>query len=223
MGYKMKIPSKPHTLTEIQKACRIVAGTFYGNDGLWLCDVFEVINAAYFEGELPYPHISIEITAHSACLGWCSAHVGRPPHIAVHPTVLGPRETDNPWGVPTNWLGRAFAFDVLLHECIHASVHYRLGGATGPTSHNNLQWVSEVNRLAPYLGFRGIEAGRQVARRVPVEGAELTKRGKLPTRVVKVDLGNIPFRVVASFPQGLRSHLGTAKQYYRAGKLPLDV
>src|SRR5687768_7030600 len=98
----------------LQSACRSVVETFYGEDGRWLCAAYDAINAAYFEGWLPFPLLTIEITHDSACLVWCSADPGRPPHIAIHPTVFGPRRKVNPWGVPEGWLGRAFAFDVLL-------------------------------------------------------------------------------------------------------------
>lgn len=111
---------------------------------------------------------------------------------------------------------------MLFHECIHASVHYRLGGYTGPSSHNNDAWVSEVNRLAPLLGFHGIEAGRQVCKRVPIEG-EFTKTGKPATEVRKVDLGNVPFKAVAMFPSSLRMHLGKAEEHYRTGQLPIET
>lgn len=38
------------------------------------------------------------------------------------------------------WLGWRYALDTLLHECMHVSVAYRLGGSTGPTSHNCDAW-----------------------------------------------------------------------------------
>ena len=206
---------------EVERACRLVAETYYGSQGLWLCSAFEAINRAYFGNELPYPHLTVEITPHSGCLAWCSSHPKRPPRIAIHPTLFGFRELENPWGFPTEWLGEALAFDAMVHECLHVSVHYRLGGAVGPTSHNNPQWVAEVNRLAPLLGFSGIEAGRQVPKRVPIPG-QTTKRGKPKTKVKKVTEGNIPFLAVAGFPQGLRHHLGTAAEHYTAGKPPLE-
>jgi hypothetical protein len=207
------------TSYDIQKACRLVAETYYGSQGIWLCNAFEAINRAYFANELPYPHLTIEITAHARCIAWCELSE-RPPRIAIHPTLFGFREKENPWGYPTEWLGPPLAFDSLLHECLHVSVHYRLGGAHGPTSHNNSQWVTEVNRLAPLLGFQDIKAARQVATRVAVD-RELTQQGKAKTKVVKVCDGNVPFRAVATFPRGLREHLGTAAEYYTAGKLPL--
>ena len=79
---------------------------------------------------------------------------------------------------------------------MHASVHYRLGGYNGSSSHNNDAWISEVNRLAPLLGFRNVEAGRQVPKRVAIPG-EFTKTGKPATKVQKVSLGNVPFAAAA--------------------------
>ena len=210
------------SLDEIAKACRLVARTYYGQRGLWLCDAFEAINAKFFAGELPYPHITIQVTNYSSCLAWCSSSDSRPPAIAIHPSLFGSEAEKDPWGIPAHWLGKRYAFDALLHECIHASVHYRLGGYEGASSHNNDQWVSEVNRLAPLLGFRGVTAGRQVAKRVAVPG-ELTKTGKPKSAVRKVDLGNIPFNVTARFPSALRSHQKKAGQYYTRGQLPVKI
>src|SRR4051794_23214079 len=194
-----------NTSRKIQRACRLVAKTYYGRSGLWLCSAFEAISRAYFSDELPYPHLTIEITSHGRCTAWCSSHPKRPPRIAIHPTLFGFRELENPWRIPTAWLGKALAFDALVHECLHVSVNYRLGGAVGPTSHNNPQWVAEVNRLAPLLGFAGIDAGRQVPKRIPIAG-ESTKTGKPKTKVEKITEGNIPFPAVAGFPMALRRH-----------------
>ncbi len=55
--------------TDMRAAVRLVAETYYGNYGIWLCDAFEAINAEWFSGNLPYPHIVINITAHGRCLG----------------------------------------------------------------------------------------------------------------------------------------------------------
>ena len=170
---------------------------------------------------IAYPLITIEITPHSGCLAWCSSSDERPPRIAIHPTLFGIREDGKkvPWGVPPRWLGRKFTFDALVHECMHASVHYRLGGYVGPSSHNNDAWISEVNRLAPLLGFRNIKAGRQVPKRVAIPD-ELTSTGRPATRVQKVNLGNIPFSAAAMFPRALREHGGSADGFYKRGRLP---
>ena len=209
---------------KIESACKLVAETYYGDRGAWLCEAFEAINEQLFFGELPYPLITIEITPHSGCLAWCSSSDKRPPRIAIHPTLFGVREDGEgvPWGVPPKWLGKRFAFDALVHECMHASVHYRLGGYVGPSSHNNDAWISEVNRLAPLLGFRNLEAGRQVPKRVAIPG-EFTKTGKPATRVQKVSLGNVPFAAAAMFPRALRTHYGSADGFYRRGRLPIKL
>ena len=134
--------------------------------------------------------------------------------------MFGFRELQNPWGIDTAWLGRRLVFDALLHETMHASVHYRLGGWEGESSHNNPQWIAEVNRIAPLLGFKDAFAGMQKPKRVPIPG-EKTKTGKPKTKVKKVTDGNIPFNTVASFPLGLRRHFKKANQFYTRGRLPL--
>jgi len=204
---------------ELKKACLLIARHYYGSE--WVYEVFSRVNDRFFDGRLPWPHISWSLTPHGACLG--HTWTGGPPVIVLHPSLLGGREKANPWEVPASWLGPAFAFDVLLHEAIHVAVTHCLGGwqGKGETSHNNDAWVSEVNRLAPLLGFEGVQAGRSRLRRVPIKGLSRTGRGRHPTRVARVADGNVPFSGVATFPRGLRSHLGLAGDFYRKGQLPL--
>lgn len=196
-------------------AVRLIAESYYGDDGRWLCDAFDAINRKLFEGNLPQPLITIEMTRWSCCLGWSWLSAGRPPRIVVHPTILGVGQGSSrpPWGMPRRWMGRRLAFDVLLHECVHISVQYRLGGFQGPSSHNNEAWIAEVNRLCPLIGLSGVDAGRQVPKRVP-------KKDKTGTVVKKVDEGNIPFSAAAAFPHGIRVHQGSAGRYYATGRLP---
>ncbi len=208
--------------TKVEEACKLVAATFYGRRGLWLYQVFEVLNREFFADELPYPLITLTLTAHGRCLGWSASNDDRPPQIAIHQSNFGGTERKDPWNIPGAWLGERFAFDVLVHECMHLSVNYRLGGHSGPTSHNSSEWVAEVNRLAPLLGFKNIEAGLSKTRRVQVEG-EKTKRGKRPTKVERYTAGNIPFEAVSMFPQALRVHQSTAEGFYRRGKLPVPI
>ncbi len=205
---------------DLTAACRFVASTFYGERGVWLYDAFETINKVFFDGELPCPNIVVALTAHGKCLGWSASPLSAPPTICIHPSTFGGSEKADPWGFPPRWLGRRFVFDVLLHECIHVSVNYRLGGANGPTSHNNPQWIGEVNRIAPLLGFSGIDAAMSKSKRVPLEGCPPTKRGRQQTRVQKVTGGNVPFRAVTSFPIGLRAEQEIADWYYTARVLP---
>jgi hypothetical protein len=203
---------------DMRRAVRLIAQAYYGDDGRWLCHAFDAINQKLFGGTLPQPLLTIEMTRWSCCLGWCWLNEDRPPRIVIHPTILGVGQGGNkpPWGLPRRWMGRRFAFDVLLHECVHISVRHRLGGHEGPSSHNNEQWISEVNRLCPLIGLRGIEAGRQVAKRV-------SDKGKKQTVVKKVDEGNVPFHAAAWFPYGIRIHQRTAARFYRSGRLPVGV
>lgn len=206
---------------ELKQACLLIARHYHGRWGEWAYEVYSGINQRFFAGELPWPHISWSLTPHGACLGY--TWTAGPPVIVLHPSLLGGTEKQNPWGVPPAWLGPSFAFDVLLHEAVHVAVAHCLGGwrGKGETSHNNDAWIEEVNRLAPLLGFQGVEAGRTRPRRVPVEGEPRTRRGNLPTRVARVAAGNLPFWAVATFPRGLRMHLKLADAFYRSRNLPL--
>ncbi len=204
---------------DVVEALRLIARHFDGARGVWAYDCFDVINATYFDGELPTPKIQWALTAHGRCLGL--THSGnRPPIITLHPSVLGGLEKSDPWGVNPAWLGVAYAFDVLIHESIHVSQRYLCGGGVGPTSHNNTAWIGEVNRLIPLLGFGEVKAGRSTTKRVPLEG-EVTKTGKPATKVVRASEGDVPHGAIARFPGGLREHLKTADAYYRTGQIPV--
>ncbi len=205
---------------DVDAAVRLVARHYYGARGVWAYEAFDYINAAYFAGELPTPAIQWGITPHGGCLGLTTSSA-RPPVVTLHPSLLGGSEKVNPWGVSPALLGVAYAFDVLIHECIHVNVEYLRGGwrAVGDSSHNNPQWIGEVNRLAPLVGLVGVEAGLSKARRIPIEDAEPTARGKQPTRVVRGSTGNLPHKAMATFPAGVRHHFGWL-DVYREDTLP---
>jgi hypothetical protein len=208
---------------EVGEAIRRVMGRYYGEEGLWIHEAFDHLNAELFAGELPQPLIVWALTPHGCGLG--RVRTGdRPPVITLHPSLFGGTERVDPWDIPPCWLGPRFAFDVLLHAAIHISVDYRLGGwrGVGETIHNNPRWVDEVNRIAPLLGFASVVAGEKKVRRIPVEGP-LTVRGKQPTRTARVDGGNVPFGAVAGFPWTLRDHLGQAEGYYRQPGSPFPA
>ncbi len=200
--------------TELAAACRLIARHYDGAKGVWAYEAFDFINAAYFGGRLPTPLIRWTLTPHGRCLGF--TRVAAAPEIALHPSLLGGTEKPNPWGVSPAELGVAYAFDTLVHECIHVENQCVQGGwhGTGDTSHNNPLWLGEVNRLAPLLGLAGVRAGASVTRRVAVAG-EPTTRGKLPTKVARTTDGTVPFRAVATFPHGVRRHLGLVAAYLR--------
>src|SRR5262245_33556102 len=77
------------TPAAVARACERVAGYYYGEKGLWAYRMFAAINAAYFDGGLPWPLIVWGLTAHGACLG--QVRVTDSPVITLHPTLLAPR------------------------------------------------------------------------------------------------------------------------------------
>ena len=205
-----------------REACLVVAKECYGLKGLWAYAAFDLINERYFGGRLPYPCIVWGLTPHGGCVAWASTSHdrSRSPVITLHPSLLKGSEKADPWGIDPRWLGPSLAFDTLLHECIHIHVNRNLSGRDGPTSHNCRRWIRQVNRIAPLLGFRGINVGSSRAARVPVEPPIYTRRGKRVTRVTRVCTGNVPFAVGAGFPQSLRVYLGQAADHYMNQSLP---
>lgn len=196
----------------LDAACRLIARAANQDLGVWAYQAFDYINATFFDGELPTPFILWTVTEWGGCLG--NTRPSAPAIVRMHPGLLGGQklgpgerpETKTVWGIPSRWLGFPLAFDTLVHECIHISVAHRLGGARGTTSHNNPQWIAEVNRIAPLLGL-AITAGQSKPMRVPLDG-HVTKTGKPATKVVRGSAGTVPFDAVARFPYGVRTHLG---------------
>jgi hypothetical protein len=211
------------TPAEIVKALDLIADYYNPQFGRWACRGFDAINATFFDGRLPRPLIQWALTPHGACLGLTI--VAERPIITLHPSIMAPKCARNilaepPWRVDPSWLGPLYAFDVLLHESMHVAQRALYGSeGRGESSHNCPSWVAEVNRLSPLLGFRGVEAGLNRPKRVPVPG-QFTRRGKPKTKVQRVDEGNIPLDVHSRFPHALRKFFGTADAYYHAGQLP---
>ncbi len=202
--------------SEIEAACKLLANHYYGERGTLAYEAFDHINATFFAGNLPTPNIQWLLTSFGHCLGFTEATVTNrvPPLVALHPSILGAGLSDNPWGIARKYLGTYYAYETLLHECIHVSVHYVLGGNTGPTSHNSPEWISEVNRIAPMIGLDGINAAMSKPKRVAAESG-FTKTGKPATTVKRVSDGNIPFSTVATFPYGVREFLDDLSIYER--------
>lgn len=207
---------------DFRESCLVVAEQCYGRKGTWAYEALSFINRSYFAGRVTWPHIIWGLTAHGGCLAWASTvrDKSRPPIINLHPSLLGGTEKENPWGIAPEWLGPSLAFDTLLHECIHVHIEYNLGGHDGRSSHDCPRWIRQVNRLAPMLGFQGIRFGGTKLKRIPIPGSPLTARGKRPTKVVRVSLGNVPFKIAASFPESLRAYLGQAEDHYRNNQMP---
>jgi hypothetical protein len=200
-------------LISIESACQTVAQHYYGERGQWCYKAFEWINATLFSGELPYPLLLLGLTAHGACLGWTASPVsqGKAPTVLLHPSLWGGTEKENPWKIPPDLLGPRYAFDVLIHECIHVSVNYLLGGFNPviESSHDNDNWIAEINRIAPLIGLSDVQAAKTKVRR----------KGK---KIVRECDGNIPFRAAASFPHSVRELRGELDYYRDPRPLPFE-
>jgi len=191
---------------------RRVAEAYFGERGRWAYVAFDWINAHLFERQLPLPFIAWEITAHGGCLGLTHSS-DAPPVITLHPSLLGGTESVTPWGIDAAELGWAKAFDVLIHEAMHVSVGYRLRYVTkkSQTSHNNPAWLAEVERIAPKIGLAGLVAAPSRTKRVRDDEGR--------SRVVRSCAAGVPFKALATFPGGVRRHLGQT-DCYRQKRLP---
>jgi hypothetical protein len=178
---------------------RQIARRYFGARGAFAYAAFDHINATYFDGALPLPLIQWALTPHGRCLGQTHV-VDRPPVITLHPSLLGGTESVTPWGISPAHLGPTFAFDVLIHECVHVAVCYLLGGRAGRSSHDNPLWAAECSRIAPLLGIPHFVAGRARG------GTSLGAAGA-------------PYRLVYAFPYALRQQLDGGV-FYCAGVLP---
>jgi hypothetical protein len=153
---------------EIHAAYRLIAQHLYRSLGRFAYLAFDHINTVFFDGKLPETLILWDLTDYGRCLGKTrSSPADGPPIIKLHPNlVMSPsaprsRQRDERWSIPVEMLGRCYAYDILLHECIHVHVNYNLGGLesldgsqrSSWTSHNNPLWVAECNRIAGLLGY----------------------------------------------------------------------
>src|SRR5262245_624905 len=108
---------------ELARAARLL-GVHHGGPraGPFAYAGFDWVNQTFFDGKLPTPLILWSITPYGKCLGFTRADAVDPtPIVCLHPAVWAP-VTEDPWRVPTRWLGGRFALDVLLHECVHLAV-----------------------------------------------------------------------------------------------------
>ena len=177
---------------------------------------FDHINATFFDGKLPMALILWDITQYGRCLGWCRSPVDGPPIIKLHPSIVKPT-TPCPWNIPRDQLGYCLAYDVLLHECIHAAVEYIHGGyedlpgvTSNWTSHNNPVWVSECNRIGRLLGYHDIGIQMSKSKRVPNPDPNGSK-----TVVRRVNEGT-------SKPEHFPHNLDTRACFHRKNQLPFE-
>lgn len=215
--------------TDLHQAYRVVANHVYRGLGQFAYLAFDHINANYFEGKLPETLILWDLTEYGHSLGWCRSPEDGPPIIKLHPSLVYPSMADKRglpaelstvFGYAAALFGWCFAYDVLLHECVHVSEGYLLGGyerllgvRSYWTCHNNPLWVAELNRIAPLLGYRGDPFTMKLPKRVPVPG-EFGKRGKPKTKTVLAQDGDAPD--LEHFPHNLPGR----DRFYLARQLP---
>jgi hypothetical protein len=214
---------------EVRSAYRLVARHVYRDKGAFAYAAFDHLNGTYFGGRLPEPLILWDITGYGGCLAWTRSQADGPPVIKLHPSLVTPSAREarrrerrtagqrrTPWNVSADLLGWCYAYQTLLHECIHAGVNYLLGGyqhlpECRPwwTSHNNPLWVAEVNRIAGLMGL-DITFSMKTYQRVPSGPPD--GKGRVPTTVKYLSDGPAFER----FPYELPG----AEDFCRRGELP---
>lgn len=163
---------------ELALACREIVAHFEGDVAVTLFEYYDAINRHFFNGVLPQAFVITALTAYGACIG-LTKHTPKQPIILIHPSLKTEEER----------------FYVLVHECIHVSVRYCLK-YTGTKSHDSAEWIHEVNRIAPMLGYQNIELGKSKVKRLPK-----SEGGKL-VRVPEA----YPYECTYGFPQALATH-----------------
>src|SRR4051794_39030090 len=127
---------------ELDLACRLVASHFEGDTAVRFFDYYDAINHHFFSGVLPRSFIFSGITPYGVCQGYTNRY--EQPVILLHKGVYLKNDQDR--------------FYTILHEAIHVYILYVLK-YTGEKSHDSDEWMTEVNRIAPLLGYEGITMG----------------------------------------------------------------
>jgi hypothetical protein len=145
------------TFTEL----KIKAIKAFGNFGAWVFDEWKHLNTAFFYGENKIGDIIWGSTPQDRSLGYYSPSDNL---IVLHKTLMRPVYPTTHLKWEPHQLNKRKVSDVLLHEMIHQRVH-QTGGWKGENSHNNTQFVNEVNRIAKLLG---IDIKAKVIQRQPL-------------------------------------------------------
>lgn len=128
---------------------KIKAIKAFGNFGAWVFDEWKKLNDTFFYGENIVGEIIWGSTPQDRSLGYYSPGENL---IVLHKTLMRPVYPTNDLKWEFRHLNKRKASDVLLHEMIHQRVH-QTGGWEGENSHNNEQFVNEVNRIAKLLNI----------------------------------------------------------------------
>lgn len=163
--------------TELAIACREIVAHFEGDVAITLFEYYDAINRHFFNGNLPQAFILTALTPYGRCDG-LTKHYHKQPIVLIHPTLKTEQER----------------FYTLVHEAIHVYVRYCLG-YTGKKSHDSIEWLEEINRIAPMLGYHGVTIGESKVVRAKGGGTKRT------------DAGNVPYKCSWRFPDALAEHL----------------
>jgi hypothetical protein len=204
----------------VRQAYRLVARHVYRGLGEFGYAAFDHVNAAYFGGRLPEPLILWDITEYGGCLAFARPSAEGPPVIKLHRSLVEPADVERedgvgPWGIPLEVLGPCYAYYTVVHECMHVSVEYLLGGFRSRpdrksywTSHNNPLWVGECNRIA---GLMGVPADYRMKTYRRVATGEVVNGKPVRKQVYGSDGPGF---------EGFPHCTPGASEFYRAGRLP---
>jgi hypothetical protein len=130
-------------------ALKVEAAKTFGDFGIWVYDEWKALNDALFYGENIAGTITWKNLPQDSSLGYYDRTKN---HIVLHDTLMRPVYPCPGLKPKLRRSNTRKISDVLLHEMIHQRVHHT-GGWTGENSHNNEQFVNEVNRIANFLGL----------------------------------------------------------------------
>ena len=168
---------------------KIKAIKSFGNFGAWVFDEWKKLNDAFFYGENIVGEIIWGTTPQDRSLGYYSPAKNL---IVLHNTLMRPVYPTSNLKWELRHLNKRKVSDVLLHEMIHQRVH-QSGGWEGENSHNNEQFVNEVNRIAKLLGINI---------RAKVIQRETTHDKKKPG----IEPGCLNLKELSNFPYSSRNH-----------------
>ncbi len=121
----------------------------YQDLGAWTYDSYAEINHRYFDNAVSLNAIQWGITPYGRLLGFYHPLFDT---ITLHQSLLEPSGygSGNPWGMG-GLLGKALAYDVLLHEMVHQLLHQQKRYAENDDAHNCQAWCAELNRIGRLL------------------------------------------------------------------------
>ena len=125
----------------------------FGKAGAWVYDEWKKLNDTFFHGNNKVGPIVWGLTIQGESLGYYKAAENL---IYLHRHLLRPIYPRNDLTWDVRYMNKNLSSDVLLHEMIHQRIH-QTGGWVGETSHNNVRFVEEVNRISKMLGL-GVKA-----------------------------------------------------------------